>query len=372
MRFVMLHCVNRKFAILQKLPERIGFYYAILMNALDPIRANRAPNPTDGPNVRKAWHAGVILLPIVMGALSACTATKSATTFSAPRTIDASQAMIMPAPGGPAVISLIEERFRDGVEQKVILGTDATNSGQNYLGIRLYGPMERDTQGTKRLGYKSITSVAMTNEAIRAVPGVPMKTSTLFLRNSYGPFGYAFGQSQGGDSCIYGWQQLRSGNNERQGFRNAGAIQIRLRLCENGASEKQLMGVMYGYTVTGSFASEQWNPFGKPKDVASTLGAGGDPIYPDDSELAQPVTMVTAKPVRRKSVAVRTQDDDDAAAVEQNVEDENAAKRIVDVPAPADNDDASATDSVITPDGGAETSVTVPSPGCPDGNTSCN
>lgn len=350
----------------QKLPERFGIHYAILMNAPDPIRARRALNPTGG----KAWHATVILLPILVGGLSACTATKSASTLSAPRTVDASQAMIMPAPGGPAVISLIEERFADGVEQKVILGTDATNSGQNYLSIRLYGPMERETQGTKKLGYKSVTAVALNNEAIRAMPGVPMKMSGLFLRNSYGPFGYAFGQTQSGDSCIYGWQQLRSSTNERENFRNAGAIQIRLRLCENGASEKQLLGVMYGYTVTGSFASDQWNPFGKPKDVSSTLGAGGDPIYPEDSELAQPVAVTTPRPVRRRPVVVQRQDDQ--AVNDQNIENENEAKRIVDVPAPSDDDNASTSDSVTTPDDGANAGVTVPGPGCKDGDTSCN
>lgn len=334
------------------------------MNVPDPIRAGRALNPTGS----KAWYAAVILLPVVMGGLSACTATRSATTFSAPRTIDASQAMIMPAPGGPTVISLIEERYADGVEQKVILGTDATNTGQNYLSVRIYGPMERETQGIKRLGYKSVTSVTLTNEAIRAVPGVAMKASPLFLRNSYGPFGYAFGQTTAGDSCIYGWQQLRSSNNERQNFRNVGAIQIRLRFCENGASEKQLLGVMYGYTVTGSFASEQWNPFGKPKEVGATIS--GDPIYPEDSELAEPVAAVTTKPVRRNPVVIDTRNDE--AATEQSIADEDAAKRVVDVPAPVDGDDASPSDGMATPDGTSESSVMVPSPGCPEGNSSCN
>ncbi|MGV3553581.1 cellulose biosynthesis protein BcsN [Rhizobium sp.] len=338
------------------------------MKASDPIRAARALTPIRS----RARLFAVILLPIVMGGLSACTATKSAATFSAPRTIDASQAMIMPAPGGPSVISLIEERFADGVEQKVILGTDATNSGQNYLSIRLYGPMERETQGTSRLGYASVTAVAMTNEAIRAVPGVPMKASSLFLRNTYGPFGYAFGQTSGGDSCIFGWQQLRSSNNERQNFRNAGAIQIRLRLCENGASEKQLLTVMYSFTVTGSFASDQWNPFGKPKDVSSTLGAGGDPIYPEDSELAQPVTVATTpRAVRRRPVIVRNQSEDDQAVIERNIEDENAAKRIVDVPAPG-ADDSAANDGTVDTNRSTDNGITVPGPGCTDGNASCN
>jgi hypothetical protein len=359
----LLQSDDSKFAVRQKVPERFGFQYAVLMNVVDPIRASYALAPTGG----KAWRVAVLLLPLAMGALCACTATRSATTFPAPRTVDASQAMIMPAPGGPTVISLIEERFSDGVEQRVILGTDASNSGQNYLSIRIYGPMERETRGTKTLGYRDITAVALTNEAMRAAPGVPMKTSSLFLRNSYGPFGYAFGQTTTGDSCIYGWQQLRSSEAERKNFRNTGKIQIRLRLCETGASEKQLLGVMYGYTVTGSFASDQWNPFGKPKDAASTLSTNGDPIYPEDSELAAPVAVVTARPVRRKPVVVETSDE---SIAKQNAEDETAAKRVVDVPAPGD--DSAASDDAATPADDTGSRVTVPGPGCQDGDSSCN
>ena len=334
------------------------------MRILDAIRAPCGLRPDAGGALRVA----AALLPLLSGGLTACTATKSGTTISAPRTVETSQAMIVPSPGGPTVVSVIEERFSDGVEQKVILGTDATNAGQNYLSIRFYGPMERATQGEKKLGYKSVTAVGLSNEALRAVPGVAMKTSTLFLRNTYGPFGYAFGQSAGGDSCIFGWQQLRSGEGERQSYRNSGAVQIRLRLCETGASEKQLLAVMYGYTVTGSFASDQWNPFGTPKDVSERI-AGGDPIYPDDSELKAPARVVTAQPVRRTPVLVQRQAD----VTEDSIEDETAAKRIVDVPAPVDiGSDAATTDDAAPADNPAESPVLVPGPGCEDGDTSCN
>lgn len=340
------------------------------MNILDPVRAKCAPNPGSNAVRCKAWGVG-ILLPIVMAGLSACTSTQSAATFSAPRTIDASQAMIMPAPGGPMVLGLIEERFRDGVEQKVILGTDASVSGENYLIVRLYGPMERETRGRKRLGYKSATSSSLFNESIRAVPGVPMKTSGLFLRNSYGPFGYAFGQTRDGDSCIYGWQQLRSSEKERTSFRNTGAIQIRLRVCEAGASEKQLLTVMYGYTIVGGFASEQWNPFGNAKTVTWTPGIGSDPIYPKDAELVAPLEATLPRAARRQPVIGRTENVD-AFVIKQNAEDETTAKRVVDVPAPLDTASDAATDGLVTPAGGMDSSVTVPSPGCPDGNSSCN
>lgn len=333
------------------------------MRVQDAIRAPRAVKLDSGD----LWRSAAVLLPILMGGLAGCSATKSAQTISAPRTVETSQAMIVPAPGGPTVVSVIEERFSDAVEQKVILGTDASTQGQNYLSIRLYGPMERETQGTKSLGYRSVTSVGLNNEALRAVPGVAMKTSTLFLRNNYGPFGYAFGQSTGGDSCIFGWQQLRSGEEQRKNFRNAGAIQIRLRLCENGASEKELLAVMYGYTVTGSFASDQWNPFGAPKDVSARI-ASGDPIYPDDAELKAPTSVAVTQPVRRKPVIVGR----DADVVEENVEDETAAKRIVDVPLPGSAESDDSTTDASTSDTLSESPVLVPGPGCPDGESSCN
>lgn len=351
----------------QKVPESFAFQYSITMRVPDPIRTLSVVKLEGG----NAWRVAAVLLPVLMAGLAACTATKSGTTISAPRTVEASKAMIVPAPGGPTVISVIEQRFSDAVEQKVILGTDAANEGQNYLSIRLYGPMERETRGAKSLGYKSFTAVGLNNEASRAVPGVAMTASTLFLRNNYGPFGYAFGQSSGGDSCIFGWQQLRSREAERESFRNAGAIQIRLRLCENGASEKDLLGVMYGYTVTGSFTSDQWNPFGAPKDVSDKL-TNGDPVYPEDSDLQAPAKVVAAEPVRRKPVLAKRQTGEDVS--EDSVEDETAAKRIVDVPAPAADDDSNAAviDNVTTSDTSSESRVLVPGPACPDGDSSCN
>jgi hypothetical protein len=329
------------------------------MNVSHSIRAAGALTPFGS----RARLTALFVLPFALASLASCTANRSATTYTAPRTIDASQAMVMPAPGGPMIINLIEERFSDGVEQKIILATNANTSGENYLSIRLYGPMERERQGTRGLGYKDVTAVALHNEAIRAVPGVAMKTSGLFLRNTYGPFGYAFGQNSSGDSCIYGWQQLRSTENERKNFRNTGKVQIRLRLCENGASERQLLAVMYGYTVTGTFASDQWNPFGGPKEIASAVDPNGGPIYPADAELAPAIAVAPAQPVRRKTVIVQKKVE--KPVIDTSAEEEDAAKRIVDVPAPGD-------DNALTPGDATKGGLQVPQPDCPEGNSACN
>jgi hypothetical protein len=127
-------------------------------------------------------------------------------------------------------------------------------------------------------------------EMARSVPGVPMATSATFLQNSYGPFGYASGNSRAGDTCIYAWQQIRSSQAAHTQARNFGMIQIRLRLCDARATERQLLGIVYGYTVTGTFDGNIWNPYGAPPPANPTLGQTGAPIYPDEGGY-RPSTM---------------------------------------------------------------------------------
>jgi hypothetical protein len=100
-----------------------------------------------------------------------------------------------------------------------------------------------------------------------------------FLQNSYGPFAYAAGKSPFGDTCIYAWQQIRSGSGSGIG-RDLGMIQTRWRLCDATASEQQLLSAVYGYTITGTFSGKAWNPFGAPPPLDPRLGRPGTPIYP--------------------------------------------------------------------------------------------
>ena len=56
-----------------------------------------------------------------------------------------------------------------------------------------------------------------------------------------------------------------------------------IRLCDAHASERQLLSVIYNYTITGTFNGTMWSPFGNAPHVDPTLGATGAPIYPDAS-----------------------------------------------------------------------------------------
>jgi hypothetical protein len=138
---------------------------------------------------------------------------------------------------------------------------------------------------------------------------------------------------------------------------------VRLRLCEAGASEKDLLSVMYGYTLTGSFASEQWNPYGAPAGIDSRLGADAQPIYPRDAELssATPTRSSVAMPRAR----TRTTSVDEAA--EPTVQDQDAAQSLVDIPSPE-----IVADTPQSSDAAAGAKVVVPAPACANGNESCN
>jgi hypothetical protein len=299
---------------------------------------------------------GAIVSLMFSVGLSSCTTSEGAVAVAGARTVDASQSLILPAPGGPAIVSVVEQRYSNAVKQQIILSTSAATPGQNMIDVKMFGPMEWARDGEKRLPYRTALDSAISREIHAAVPGVRMHMSGLFLRNNYGPFGYAYGESASGDSCIYGWQQLRADEAERSSFRNSGAIQVRLRLCENGSSEKELLSVMYGYTLIGSFASEQWNPYGSPRSVDASIGADGNPIYPKETELSAGVEF--SKPrVRTPRVA--------ADAIKQ--EDEAATEQLVDVPSPSGVDD-----SEQTPDAATGAKVIVPGPGCENGNAQCN
>jgi hypothetical protein len=325
---------------------------AVPLIRIFPVRWLLKPAKTTTQLLRGAF----VSLVFSVG-LSGCTTSEGAVAVTGARTVDASQSLALPAPGGPAIVSVIEQRYSNAVKQQVILSTSAATPGQNMIDVRMFGPMEWARGGEKRLPYRSALASDISREIRGAVPGVRMHMSGLFLRNNYGPFAYAYGESASGDSCIYGWQQLRADESERSSFRNSGAIQVRLRLCESGSSEKALLSVMYGYTLTGSFASEQWNPYGRPNGVDPSIGADGSPIYPKESELS-----AGAEVPRPRARAPRATNND---AIVQ--EDETAAKQIVDVPAPTGADAEE-----DTPDAATGAKVIVPGPGCENGNAQCN
>lgn len=243
--------------------------------------------------------------------LAACSQGAEITTGSTVRSASPSSAFVLPPPGGPAIVSVVERRYANATEQEISLATNATTVGQNWFQVRLFGPVDPRLAGQTALSTRPISFGHMNAEARAALPNVGMARSPYYVQNRYGPFGYSLGRS-GADLCLYGWQNIRSrpaliGNN--------GAIDIRVRLCQAGGSEQELLSVMYGYTVSAYFGDSNWNPYGRPPSPSPTLGQAGAEIYPLglpraeglSTEPPPPPQVPTRRSVVRQPVAAPVQ-----------------------------------------------------------------
>lgn len=242
-----------------------------------------------------------------VAALAACTSSGSVKQGNGPELVDSEEALVMPPPGGPAIVGVIGRTRGNGVEQTISLATSSTVQGQNYFKIAFYG--SSGSHDGPAMTYRGLNEGDLRREIARAAPGVPLVRSTAFLQNAYGPFGYASGRSSSGEACLYGWQQIRSRSTGSGMGRDFGMIQIRVRICDNQATERQLLTVMYGYTVTGGFQGEIWNPYGRPGGVDSRIGQTGQPIYPAAETVSQNISFGYSPPVAtaRQATPVRAE-----------------------------------------------------------------
>jgi len=216
---------------------------------------------------------------VVVGVLlAACGQTTNVQRSAVNEVREPTQAMALPPPGGPAVISVIERRYSNAVQQDIILSTSAATPGHNTLRIQIFGSVGEDG-GDTALVERHLSNSEVAREMRELLPGVPMRRSDLYAQNSYGPFGYAIGRSSANDLCIFAWQRIRATRSDAT-FINRGAIQVRLRLCEAKVSEQDLLAVMYGYTINASIGGISWNPYGVVPPADPRLGNTGQPIHP--------------------------------------------------------------------------------------------
>jgi len=291
------------------------------------------------------------------------------------KSIPAEQALVMPPPAGPGIVSVIERRYDNAIEQEIHLTTSAMTSGQNKLTVQLFGTAAPFKMASNTLTSTPLTATGVSSEMRKALPGVRMSRSNFYVQNSYGPFGYAFGRGTGSDLCIYGWQQVRSPTGTISPFANYGSIQIRLRVCEAGATEQKLLAIMYHYTILGAVDAGGWNPYGEPGPVSPSLGGTGAPTYPrpvSTEPMVPPLPqrqtfmmnrapMMTSSVVRQRPAATVAVASGEAPSTEMT-------SRVPSPTADRATDAASnASPSVVVPSPAgstAATRVTVPSPGC--------
>jgi hypothetical protein len=227
-------------------------------------------------------HLLKIIALITLAVLgTSCTTTGGVRQSAGAETVASEKALAFPPPGGPAIVSVVERKHGDDVEQTISLSTSSSVVGQNFLKVQFLG-VSGSSPGLGSTPYEMISEGAISREMAAAVPGVRLARSATFVQNSYGPFSYASARSRAGDTCIYAWQQIRAGRSTQAQQRNFSMVQVRLRLCDAYAPERQLLNTVYGYTIAGGFEGESLNPYGVPRGADALLGHPGDPIYPDE------------------------------------------------------------------------------------------
>lgn len=261
-------------------------------------------SPKARPKGRGRLLLSLALLPI---ALSGC-AGQPIPTGQTARTVTADQAMVMPPPAGPSIVSVIERRYDNAVEQEIHLATSAQTPGQNLIKAQFFGTARPFQMSSNGLSSTPLSEAGINREIRNALPTVRMARSQFYVQNNYGPFGYAFGRGPGTDLCMFAWQQVRSPTGTISPLANWGSIQIRVRVCEAGASEQRLLGLMYNFTITEAVDAPGWNPYGEPNPVSPTLGTAGAPIYPRaqaNEPVAMPQPQATTRQPRPAAVRYR-------------------------------------------------------------------
>lgn len=175
-------------------------------------------------------------------ALGGCASTSEAPVSGA-RLITPSDAVIIPPPGGPGIVSVVSTTFPNAVRQDIFLATEARTAGENKISVIRFTAKGGDGSDA-RLRDIPFTQVNLTEEALAAWPGTGMSVSPYYVQNAYGPFGYAIGKPANGDTCIYAWQRIAP-TLKPSGSVDRASINIRLQLCRRGVSEQSLLEIMY-------------------------------------------------------------------------------------------------------------------------------
>ncbi len=192
------------------------------------------------------------------------------------RDIGIDEAFVLPA--NRSIVGITQERASNAIVQTIALNTNSARAGGNYYRVTFFGPVNSAGASENTLSYQSLTEGRISRELRTEMAGITMVRSPYYVQNNYGPFSYATGTTASGESCIYAWQQIRSPSHTQNFFQNRGRIDLRLRLCETGASQEKLLASMYEFTINATIATSGWNPYGEPAGPSADIGRMGSPL----------------------------------------------------------------------------------------------
>lgn len=123
------------------------------------------------------------------------------------------------------------------VRQQIVYANTTKLAGENVMTVET-------GRSTDSRFTRAPTRNQLLAEIHKALPGVPMKISTVIGENVYGVFGYATGPA-GNGACIYAWQLA----NAAGGVGGHYPAKVRLRFCHDRISEERIPMLMQGLSV---------------------------------------------------------------------------------------------------------------------------
>ncbi|KQT46913.1 hypothetical protein ASG47_09875 [Devosia sp. Leaf420] len=235
-----------------------------------------------------------IAATLVAATMAGC-ATTSDMPSSEAEIIRPSKAVILPPPGGPAIITVVETTYPNAIRQDISLATEARSVGENKISVIRFTSKGGDGSDAA-LKDVPFTQVNLTEEALAAWPGSGMAVSPYYVQNDYGPFGYAIARPPNGDVCLYAWQRVEP-TLRPSGAVDRGTIILRVQLCRRGVSEEALLDIMYRLRLN----TDVFPPSAAP----TAIGRIAAPIRPENANgfanvipISQPVAVTRPAPTR--------------------------------------------------------------------------
>lgn len=160
----------------------------------------------------------------------------------------------LPMMAGP-IIAVREKRYANGIEQNMILESEAAADGENRIEVRVTQPGKADDRiKNEYLQVRTTRQEQIRSDMKEFVWGIPMQIVASVEANAYGTYGYALGRSKLGYNCLLGWQNVKGVMKERKmlGFMSTSHtdMSVRLRICRTDLSADQLVSIIRGMRIT--------------------------------------------------------------------------------------------------------------------------
>jgi hypothetical protein len=161
----------------------------------------------------------------------------------------------LPAAAGEQ-IAVLQSNLQGPLTQKIVLQGDPATGGENRISVTV--DLDEARRGEPDYNAPKPTEERINKELDDNLPGIAMTISPNWVRNDFGPFGYAIGRAYGGVTCIYAWQwapgqTLRLiASPETQAAEASQPkypTSVRVRLCKQGMGERELVELVHQMAV---------------------------------------------------------------------------------------------------------------------------